>query len=316
MRRVLQIAALVAAFAVPAFCQSGRLSPDDQHEFDKAYTKWVNDTRKNDRDDIAKDVRKMQEIMARNNIPANVPYEQVASTGNRYQGPSYQSQLSPQDQQEFDKYYTKWVNDTRKNDRDDVDRDVRKMQEIMARNNIPADVPFDQVASTGSAPGRYENNAPYAQNAPYPQNGGGRLSPEDQRDFDRYYSQWVDDSRRNDRDDAARDMQHLRDIMARNNIPPNIPFEQIATVNANPNNGYNNPYPRSGYFGNGQNRLSPDDQHEFDKAYSKWVKDSRKNDRDDIDKDARKMQDIMARYNIPSDVPYDQIASPNASYEH
>jgi len=321
MRRVLQIAALVAVFAVPAFCQSGRLSPDDQHEFDKAYTKWVNDTRKNDRDDIAKDVRKMQEIMARNNIPANVPYEQVASTGNRYQGPSYQSQLSPQDQQEFDKYYTKWVNDTRKNDRDDVDRDVRKMQEIMARSNIPADVPFDQVASTGSAPSRYENNAPYAQapyaqNQPYPQNGGARLSPEDQRDFDRYYSQWVDDSRRNDRDDAARDMQHMRDIMARNNIPPNIPFEQIATVNGPPNNGYNNAYPRSGYFGNGQNRLSPDDQREFDKAYSKWVKDSRKNDRDDIDKDARKMQDIMARYNIPSDVPYDQIASPNGEYEH
>jgi len=313
MRRVLQIAALLAVFAVPAFCQSGRLSADDQHDFDKAYTKWVNDTRKNDRDDIAKDVRKMQDIMARNNIPANVPYEQVASTGNAYQ--SYQGRLSPEEQKDFDKAYTKWVNDTRKNDRDDIERDVRKMQEIMGRNNIPADVPFDQVASTGSAR-RYENNAPYAQNSPYPQNGGARLSPEDQRDFDRYYSQWVDDSRRNDRDDAARDMQHLRDIMARNNIPPNVPFEQIATVNGNPNNGYNNPYPRSGYFGNGQNRLSPDDQHEFDKAYSKWVKDSRKNDRDDIDKDARKMQDIMARYNIPSDVPYDQIASPNASYEH
>jgi hypothetical protein len=313
MRRVLEILALVAVFAVPAFCQNGRLSPDDQHDFDKAYTKWVNDTRKNDRDDIARDVRKMQEIMARNNIAANVPYEQVASTGSAYQ--SYQGRLSADDQKDFDKAYTKWVNDTRKNDRDDVDRDVRKMQEIMARNNIPADVPFDQVASTGSAAGRYESNAPYAQNPPYPQNGL-RLTPEDQRDFDRYYSQWLDDSRRNDRDDAARDMQHMRDIMARNNIPPNVPVEQIATANGYPNNGYNNAYPRSGYFGNGQNRLSADDQHEFDKAYAKWVKDNRKNDRDDLDKDARKMQDIMARYNIPSDVPYDQIASPNAEYEH
>jgi hypothetical protein len=191
------------------------------------------------------------------------------------------------------------------------------MQEIMARNNIPADVPFDQVASTGSAPGRYENNAPYAQNAPYPQNGGARLSPEDQRDFDRYYSQWVDDSRRNDRDDAARDMQHMRDIMARNNIPPNIPFEQIATVNGYPNNTYNNnTYSRGAYSGYNQTRMSPDDQKDFDKAYAKWVKDSAKNDRDDIGKDARKMQEIMARYNIPSDVPYDQIASPNAAYEH
>lgn len=329
MRRVLQIAALVAVFAVPAFCQNGRLSSDDQHEFDKAYTKWVNDTRKNDRDDIAKDVRKMQQIMARNNIPANVPYDQVASTGRAYQTGTYHGQLNPEDQKEFDKSYTKWVNDTRKNDRDDIDKDVRKMQEIMARNNIPTDVPFDQIASTGYVPqGQYENrpynnaysqSAPYAGSQAYPQNGGARLSPEDQRDYDRYYSQWVDDSRRNDRDDAARDMQHMRDIMARNNIPPDVPFEQIAT-SANGYSGYNNnaysnnAYPNGAY--NSQNRLSPDDQREFDKAYSKWVKDTRKNDRDDIDKDARKMQDIMARYNIPSDVPYDQIASPNAAYEH
>jgi hypothetical protein len=46
--------------ATPAFAQqAGRLSPDDQREFDKYYTEWVNDTRKNDRDDIAKDVKHM-----------------------------------------------------------------------------------------------------------------------------------------------------------------------------------------------------------------------------------------------------------------
>ena len=59
MKRVLQMMALIAALALPALCQSGRLSPDDQHEFDKAYAKWVKDSGKNDRDDIAKDVRKM-----------------------------------------------------------------------------------------------------------------------------------------------------------------------------------------------------------------------------------------------------------------
>ena len=48
---------LIAALTLSAFAQGpGRLSPDDQREFDKYYTKWVNDTRKNDRDDIAKDV--------------------------------------------------------------------------------------------------------------------------------------------------------------------------------------------------------------------------------------------------------------------
>src|SRR5438477_12016675 len=93
MMRVLQTMALLSALLVlPAFSQSSRLSPEDQHEFDKAYTKWVNDTRKNDRDDIGKDIRKMQEIMARNNIPASVPYDQIASTGNGYQCRSYHGQ--------------------------------------------------------------------------------------------------------------------------------------------------------------------------------------------------------------------------------
>src|SRR5438270_9934385 len=98
MKRVFQLIALVAALTLPALCQSARLSPDDQHDFDKAYTKWVNDTRRNDRDDIAKDIHKMQEIMARNNIPASVPYDRIASTGNGYRGRSYQAQLSPEDQ--------------------------------------------------------------------------------------------------------------------------------------------------------------------------------------------------------------------------
>jgi len=42
---------------------SGPASPDDQREFDKYYTKRVNDARKSDRDDIAKDVKHMQELM-------------------------------------------------------------------------------------------------------------------------------------------------------------------------------------------------------------------------------------------------------------
>lgn len=303
MKRVLQMMALVSALLVlSAVGQSGRLSADDQREFDKAYTKWVNDTRKNDRDDIAKDVRKMQEIMARGGIPANVPYDRIASTGNAYPARSYQRQLPPDDQKEFDKYYTKWVNDTRKNDHEDISKDVRKMQDIMVRNHIPADVPFEQVASTGYVgPGGYEDRR-YAPNGTY-----GRLSPEDQRDFDRYYSQWVDDNRRNDRPDAARDADHLQDIMSRNHIPSTVAYEELATRAASSAYGQN-VYGQSGY---GQTRLSPDDQREFDKVYSKWLDDSRKNDRDDLEKDTRRMQDIMARYNIPSNVPYDQIASPD-----
>ena len=295
MKKLFVPFALLLAFSFAAFAQApGRLSADDQREFDKHYTKWVNDTRKNDRDDIAKDVRKMQEIMARYNIPANVPYEQIASSGNAYPVRSYQARLSPDEQREFDKHYTKWVNDRRKNDRDDIAKDERHMQEIMGRNNIPPNVPFDQVASTG-----YANGA-----AAYPSNGPwqGRLSPDDQREVDRYYSRWVEHSRSNDREDVAEDAGHMQEIMARYNIPANVPFDQLAS--------------RGAYPAYGQTRLSPDDQREFDKYYAKWVDDTRKNDRDDIDKDTRHMQDIMARYNIPANVPFDQIASPGAAWRY
>ena len=143
---------LIAALTLSALAQGpGRLSPDDQREFDKYYTKWVNDTRRNDRDDIAKEVGHMQEIMNRNHIPADVSFDRIASTGNAYAVDDYRSRLSTDEQREFDKYYTKWVNDTRKNDRDDIAKDVRRMQEIMARNNIPANVPFDRIASPDAA---------------------------------------------------------------------------------------------------------------------------------------------------------------------
>src|SRR6266705_3590683 len=63
-------------------------------------------------------------------------------------------------------------------------------------------------------------------------------------------------------------------------------------------------YPARAY-GQWQGRLSPEDQRDFDRYYGKWMEDTRKNDRDDISEDARHMQDIMTRYNIPADVPFD-----------
>src|SRR5438132_13212389 len=194
MKKFLATLTLLFALTLPGCAQGQvRLSAEDQKKFDKHYTKCVNDTRKNDRDDIAKDVHEMQEIMAKYNIPAKVPYDQIARNGSGVR--VYQSRLSADDQREFDKYYTKWVNDTRKNDRDDVAKDVGRMQEIMARNNIPANVPFEQIASTGYAGSGYPATA-------YPANSHwqSRLSPDDQHDFERYYSKWVADTLNNDRD--------------------------------------------------------------------------------------------------------------------
>ena len=300
MKKFLATFALLLAFTLPGFAQGQvRLSAEDQKKFDKHYSKWVNDTRKNDRDDIAKDVHEMQEIMAKYNIPANVPYDQIASTGSGVR--VYQSRLSADDQREFDKYYTKWVNDTRKNDRDDVAKDVGRMQEIMARNNIPANVPFEQIASTGYPGNGYPATA-------YPANSQwqSRLSPDDQRDFDRYYSKWVDDTRQNDRDAVSRDAGYMQEIMARNNIPASVPFDQIAS-SAGYSSGSSPAYVQ---------RLSVNDQREFDHYYAEWLEHTRKNDQDDAAKDVARMQEIMARNNIPWNVPFDRIASPDAASRH
>ena len=291
---------LIAALTLSALAQ-GPLSPDDQREFDKYYTKWVNDTRRNDRDDVARDVGHMQEIMNRNHISADVSFDRIASTGNAYAIGDYRGRLSTDEQREFDRHYTKWVNDTRKNDRDDIAKDVRRMREIMARQNIPANVPFDQIASTGD---------PRSESYPTRREWRQRLSADDQRDFDRYYAEWVEDTRANDRDRVAKDAGYLQAIMARNGIPADVPFDHIAAVGAYADTTY--PDGARAW----QGRLSADDQREFDQQYANWLEDTRRNDRDEIDKDARRMQDIMALNNIPANVPYDQIASPDAGRYH
>src|SRR5207247_11195712 len=108
--------------------------------------------------------------------------------------PRWQGRLSPEDQREFDKDYAKWVNDMRKNDRDDIRKDARTMQDIMRRNSIPSNVPFSQIASNGYAAA---NGSPVG----CPTNGGwaGRLTREDQEDFDQHYSRWVTAPRRDER---------------------------------------------------------------------------------------------------------------------
>ena len=163
MKKLLGISALLIALALPAAAQygrSGHLSPEDQQRFDNYYSKWQNDMRRNDRDDVRSDEQHMQDIMARYGIPQDVPYDRIASGGGNGYGRDrdrdddrdrgygdHEGRLSAQDQQQFDRYYSKWLKDTRKNDRDDVRSDERHMQEIMGRYNIPPDVPFDRIAS-------------------------------------------------------------------------------------------------------------------------------------------------------------------------
>jgi hypothetical protein len=129
-----------------------RMSPDDQRKFNEEYDKWQRANTRNDRSDIDKHARKMEEIMARYNVPQDTPFNAIA-TANGYAPRTdirdYQGRFSPDDQKKFDKAYEHWLNDSRKHDRDDVARDENRMQEIMARYNIPRNVPYDALASGG-----------------------------------------------------------------------------------------------------------------------------------------------------------------------
>jgi len=222
-----------------------------------------------------------------------------------------QQQMNPDDQQKFDSYYSRWVQDKQTGDRDDMVSMEHHMQDLMNKYAIPADRPYEQVASQ-NAPG-YDNraydNRPYDNraydNRGYANGWQGRLSGDDQNKFNKEYAKWQESNAKNDRDDIAKHARNMGEIMQRNGVPPNTPFDAVAT---------NSGYVSHSDFRQYQGRLSPDDQKRFDKAYEKFQKDRAKHDRDDIAKDEQKMNEILARYNIPRDVPYDVLASTNRGY--
>ena len=207
--------------------------------------------------------------------------------------------MTPDDEGQFNNYYSRWVQDRQTNDRDDMVSQEHHMQDLMNKYGIASDTPYDQVA---------------AQEATGPQYGDrdrddyrwqGHLSPDDQNKFNKEYQKWQDANAKNDRDDIDKHARNMETLMQRYNIPPNTPFDAIATASGSaPHYDYRR------Y----QGRFSPDDQKKFDKAYEHWLNDRSRNDRDDIAKDEGKMQQVMARYDIPRGVPYDVLASGSRGY--
>jgi hypothetical protein len=127
-----------------------RLSPDDQNDFNEEYGKWQEANAKRDQEDIDEHARKMEEIMSRYNIPADTPFHVIATANgddHHYDVRRYQGKFSSDDQKDFDKAYEHWLKDRAKADRDDMAKDEGKMQEIMAKYNIPREVPYDALVS-------------------------------------------------------------------------------------------------------------------------------------------------------------------------
>jgi hypothetical protein len=219
------------------------------------------------------------------------------------QGP----QMSPDDQQKFDNYYSRWSQDRQSGDRDDMVSSEHHMQDLMNKYSIPADTPYDRVASQNEvAPPPAYNNNPNYDNRDYDNRSyANQLPGDDQNKFNKEYTKWQEANARNDRDDIDNHARNMEQIMQRDNIPQNTPFNAIATTS-----GY---APRENVR-EYQGRFSPDDQKKFDKAYEKFQRDRAKHDRDDYAKDEEKLNEIMAKYNIPRDVPYDALVSGNRGY--
>ena len=74
-------------------------------------------------------------------------------------------QMSPDDQQKFDNYYSRWVQDKQTSDRDDMVSMEHHMQDLMNKYSIPADTAYEQLASQNNvAPppyGRSDDNRAY-----------------------------------------------------------------------------------------------------------------------------------------------------------
>ncbi len=223
------------------------------------------------------------------------------------------ARMSPEDQATFNGAYARWVQDKQSNNRDDMLNMEQTMQDLMSKYQIPSTTPYDSVAAQNAPPpGRYDRDRDRDEDrreGRYDRGYGrwqGQLSPGDQDKFNKEYAKWQDASSKGDQDDIDKHAREMHKIMERNNIPPDTPFDSVASAN-----GYSSrPYDYRQY----QGKFTDDDQKKFDKAYEHWINDRQRNDRDDVAKDEGKMQEIMSRYNIPRDVPYEQLASGGPGY--
>lgn len=123
-----------------------------------------------------------------------------------------------------------------------------------------------------------------------------RLSSDDQQRFDSYYSRWQEYRQNNDRDQIVSMEKRMLEVYERYNIPPQTEFWRVAS------NG------RSG-GDRWRGHLSPDDQGRFDSYFSRWQEYRQRNDRDQIASMEQRMQELYARYQIPSGTPYFWVAS-------
>jgi hypothetical protein len=133
--------------------------------------------------------------------------------------PALAQQLSPQDQQRFDSYYSRWQQYRQTSNVGQMQSMQQRMLDIYAHYGIPPQTPFWRVASNA----RNEHDR-----------WQRRLPPNDQARFDSYFSRWQQYRATNNRDQIGSMEKRMQEIYAANRIPPNTPYWWVAS-NAGPN---------------------------------------------------------------------------------
>jgi hypothetical protein len=150
---------------------------------------------------------------------------------NRWQG-----RLPAEDQARFDSYYSRWLSYRQNNDQDQMRSMEGRMRDVMSRNNIPGEVPFEQIASNGN-PGYQADRRPDGNRDDHDRGRGddrrpqwqNRMSGRDQARFNSYYSRWLDAGRSNNRHEIGSMEKRMRGLMAHYSIPQEVRFSEIAT---------------------------------------------------------------------------------------
>lgn len=134
----------------------------------------------------------------------------------------------------------------------------------------------------------------------------------DRDDDDRHHDR---DHRRHDRDDKHRRDQD-RDGDQDRDRDRDQDRNRVYRDRDRDNDAYydrdNRAYGRGGSYGRNsqwRGRLSAQDQSRFDSYYSRWLGYRRSNNQSEAESMDRRMRDLYTHYGIPSNVPYNQVAS-------
>jgi hypothetical protein len=109
----------------------------------------------------------------------------------------------------------------------------------------------------------------------------------------------------NDRDQIASMERRMQDVYAHYHIPSGTPYFWVAS---NARDEDRDAWERDRWRG----RLSRDDQGRFDSYFTRWVEYRRTNNGDQMRSMEDRMHELMDRYQIPQQVPFERIASRGA----